>query len=129
MQSNLNCNCRCFPIGDGGDGTGFLLIKKFNGAWINAAVHDPLGRMIHTSFGLIEDSKTAVIEMASASGLALLQPHELNPLKTTSFGTGELVKIAIDKGAEKIIIGMGGSATVDGGIGILKALGICWWKN
>ncbi|KAA9040562.1 glycerate kinase [Ginsengibacter hankyongi] len=124
VQSKLDCTCECFPIGDGGDGTGFLIMEKCKGIPVNAVVHDPLGRKIHASFGLIEAGKTAVIEMATASGLRLLQPDELNPLEATSFGTGELIKNALDKGVKKIIVGMGGSATVDGGIGILKALGV-----
>ena len=124
MQSKLDCECECFPIGDGGDGTGELIIKKFKGQIINSEVHDALGRKIKAPFGLIENGNTAVIEMADASGLRLLKQEELNPLIATSFGTGEQMKIALDKGARKIIIGMGGSATVDGGCGILKALGI-----
>ena len=124
MQSKLDCTCECFPIGDGGDGTAELIIKKYRGEIVQASVHDPSGRKINASFGLIDDGKTAVIEMANASGLRLLQPEELNPLHATSSGTGEQIKMALDKGATKIIIGMGGSATVDGGIGILKALGI-----
>ena len=124
IQSNLDCTCECFPIGDGGDGTAELIIKKCSGEWVPAEVHDPLGRKLHTSFGLIDKGKTAVIEMANASGLRLLNANELNPLHATSFGTGEQIKMALDKGARKIIIGMGGSATVDGGSGMLKALGI-----
>jgi len=123
-QSKLDCTCECFPIGDGGDGTAELIIKKCGGGLVNAEVHDALGRKINASFGLIDKGKTAVIEMADASGIRLLQPEELNPLHATSYGTGELIKIALDKGAGKIIIGMGGSATVDGGSGMLKALGI-----
>ena len=91
---------------------------------VKSSVHDPLGRKINASFGLIDEGKTAVIEMADASGLRLLRSDELNPLHATSFGTGEQIKMALDKGARKIIIGMGGSATVDGGCGMLKALGI-----
>lgn len=124
MQSKLDCTCECFPIGDGGDGTGELIIKKCSGELVDAEVSDPLGRKINASFGLIDDGKTGVIEMADASGLRLLLPEELDPLRATSFGTGEQIKIALDKGAGKIIIGMGGSATVDGGSGMLKALGI-----
>lgn len=124
LSSKLNCTCERFPIGDGGDGTGELIIKKLGGRLENAEVYDPLARKINTSFGLIDEGRTAVIEMADASGLRLLQPSELNPLKATSFGTGEQIKIALDKGARKIIIAMGGSATVDGGSGMLKALGI-----
>lgn len=124
MQSKLQCTCECFPIGDGGDGTGDLIISKRRGITVTNNVLDPLGRNISSSFGLIDDGKTAIIEMANASGLRLLALTELNPLIATSYGTGQQIKSAIDKGATKIIIGMGGSATVDGGIGILVALGI-----
>jgi len=123
-QSRLDCVCECFPIGDGGDGTGELIIKRCAGKLADADVSDPLGRRIRASFGLIDDGATAVIEMANASGLRLLQPAELDPLHANSFGTGEQMRIALDKGARKIVIGMGGSATVDGGTGILSALGI-----
>jgi len=124
MQSMLDCECECFPIGDGGDGTGELIIKRCAGQKISGATHDALGRGIKAVFGLIDDGTTAVIEMADASGIRLLKREELNPLIATSFGTGEQIKTALDKGAKKIIVGMGGSATVDGGSGILKALGI-----
>jgi len=123
-QSKLVCTTTCFPIADGGDGTAGLIIEKCNGSIITKEVHDPLGRKIRSSFGLIGNGKTAVIEMADASGLRLLNKNELNPLKASSFGTGELIKFALDEGVKKIIIGMGGSATVDGGCGILSALGI-----
>lgn len=124
MQSKLECTCENFPIADGGDGTAELIIKKCLGVTVNAEVHDPLGRKISASFGLIDEGTTAVIEMANASGLRLLNSKELDPLHVTSFGTGEQIKIALDKGATKIIIAMGGSATVDGASGMLKALGI-----
>ena len=124
LQSRLDCTCECFPVGDGGDGTGELIVNKCNGEWINADVHDPLGRKINARFGLIDNGATAIIEMADASGIRLLKHEELNPLIATSFGTGEQMLLALDKGARKIVIGMGGSATVDGGAGMLKALGI-----
>ncbi|HEX9513869.1 MAG TPA: glycerate kinase [Puia sp.] len=123
-RSQLPCICECFPIGDGGDGTGELIIKKCGGSLVSGDVHDPLGRSLSTSFGLIDEGKTAVIEMANASGLRLLKPTELGPLRAHSFGTGEQIRLALGQGATRIIIGMGGSATVDGGTGILKALGI-----
>lgn len=119
--SKLDCTCECFPIGDGGDGTAELIIKKCEGELVIAEVHGPLGRNINALFGLIDEGRTAVIEMADASGIPLLQPDELDPLIATSYGTGEQIKVALDKGAKKIIVGMGGSATVDGGCGILKA--------
>ncbi|MCU7549691.1 glycerate kinase [Chitinophagaceae bacterium LB-8] len=124
LQSKLDCECECFPIGDGGDGTGELIIKKCNGQLVDVAAHDALGREIKAPFGLIDKGKTAVIEMADASGIRLLKREELSPLLATSFGTGEQIKAALDRGVQKIIVGMGGSATVDGGCGILKALGI-----
>ena len=122
--SRLKCTTERFPIADGGDGTGKLLIDSCKGKIISKEVHDPLGRKIKSSFGLIDNDKTAVIEMADASGLRLLTKEELNPLKASSNGTGELIKFALDEGVNKILIAMGGSATVDGGCGILSALGI-----
>jgi len=124
LQSKLDCTCICLPIGDGGDGTGTLIIDHFKGEIIESLVHDALGREIGASFGLIDGGKTAVIEMANASGIRLLQSKELNPSLATSFGTGEQIKAALEKGVKKLIIAMGGSATVDGACGILKALGI-----
>lgn len=124
LQSTLNCVCECFPVGDGGDGTGALMIQKHDGLLVSATVSDPLGRPIDSSFGLVNDGRTAVIEMASASGIQLLKPDELDPLRATSFGTGELMRLALDKGVHEIVLAIGGSATVDGGTGILQALGI-----
>lgn len=124
LQSNLNCTCECFPVADGGDGTASLLIEKLKATRIHIKVHDPLNRSIHTSFGFIAENKTAIIELADASGLRLLQANEYDPLHATTFGTGEMLIEALNKGATKIILGIGGSATVDGGAGILQALGI-----
>jgi glycerate kinase len=124
LQSKLHCTCECFPVADGGDGTAALLIEKLNGTIIQTEVHDPLKRKINTSFGLIDNDGTAIIELADASGLRTLQPREYDPLHASTFGTGEMIKHALDKGVSKIIIGIGGSATVDGGTGILEALGI-----
>jgi glycerate kinase len=124
QQSKLDCETVCFPVGDGGDGTGELLINHLKGKKINATVHDPLGRIIESSFGIIDNGTTAVIEMADASGLRLLKPEEYDPLHATTFGTGELIKAALDKEVKKIIICIGGSATVDAGTGILQALGV-----
>ncbi len=122
--SRLDCTTACFPIADGGDGTGSLIVETCKGEVKWKEVHDPFGRIIRASFGLIDDGKTAVIEMADASGLRLLKKEELDPLLASSFGTGELIKFALDEGVSKIIIAMGGSATVDGGCGILSALGV-----
>jgi len=127
--SRLKCTVSNFPIADGGDGTGSLIIEKCNGKIIKKEVRDPLGRMITSQFGLIEDGKTAIIEMADSSGLRLLKHDELNPLLASSYGTGELMRFALDEGVNKIIIAMGGSATVDGGCGILSALGIRFFNS
>jgi glycerate kinase len=123
-QSTLICTTECFPIGDGGDGTGKLIVEKCGGKFLSSIVHDPLGRPINASVGFIDDEKTAIIEMANAAGMRLLKHSELSPLRVSSFGTGEQIKFALDKGARKIVIAMGGSATVDGGCGVLSALGI-----
>jgi glycerate kinase len=124
MQSKLECKCECFPIGDGGDGTGYLIIKKCRGSFFETEVKDPLGRKITASLGLIDNGSTAVIELANASGIQLLKTEELDPLHATSFGTGQQIKYALDLGVKKIILCIGGSAVVDGGTGILSALGI-----
>ncbi|MEJ7693080.1 glycerate kinase [Daejeonella sp.] len=124
QSSKLSCTTECFPVGDGGDGTAQLIIDKFKGTAVPVEVHDPLGRKIQASFGLIEKGKTAVIEMADASGIRLLNTDELNPFKTSSAGTGEMLLAALDQGVSTIIIGLGGSATVDGGAGMLSALGV-----
>lgn len=124
QQSTLDCMCECFPIGDGGDGTGELMIRKHNGQRVSSEVDDPFGRKITASFGLVAKGKTAIIEMASASGLHLVDHSELNPLRATSFGTGELIKLALDMGVTQLVLAIGGSATVDGGTGILRALGV-----
>ena len=123
-KSKLQCTTACFPVADGGDGTAGLLIDYLKGEWINTKVHDPLMREISSSFGWIDNDKTAVIELAAASGLRLLKPPEYDPLITTTAGTGELILEALEKNANKIMLCVGGSATIDGGIGVLKTLGI-----
>lgn len=128
-RSQSGFTSECFPIGDGGDGTGELLIGRCNGTTVRLSVQDPLGRRIQSSYGLIENGKTAIIEMADASGLRLLHPDELDPLRATTFGTGEMILSALDNGVNKILVCMGGSATVDGGCGILRALGVRFLDN
>ena len=112
-----------YPLADGGDGTAELLINALGGVFIPVNVHDPLGRIILSRFGWLAESRCAIIEMAEASGLKLLEHSELNPMLASSRGTGELMMEAVKRGAQKIILGIGGSATVDGGAGMLKALG------
>ena len=115
------CQILCVPLADGGEGTVKALTAANGGTLHTACVHDPLFRMTKAEFGL--SGKTAFLEMAEASGMALLQKEELDPLKTSTFGTGELIKKALDCGVDDIIIGIGGSATVDGGTGMAEALG------
>lgn len=111
------------PLADGGDGTLEVLINALSGIFVPVKVHDPLGRMINSRFGWLSESKCAIIEMAEASGIRLMTVGDLNPMIATSRGTGELILEAIKRGAKKIILGIGGSATIDGGLGMLKALG------
>jgi glycerate 2-kinase len=124
LQSGLRCSINCFPIGDGGDGTASLLLNVLDGRFSETEAKDPLGRKIKSSIGFIEFGQTAVIEMADISGLKRLQSSERDPMHTSSFGTGELIRTAMEMGIRKIILGIGGSATVDGGCGLLQALGL-----
>ncbi|WP_318483215.1 glycerate kinase [Photobacterium leiognathi] len=112
------------PMADGGEGTVQSLVDASNGTIIERSVTGPLGEQVNGFFGLMGDGKTAIIEMAAASGLHLVSPELRNPMLTTSFGTGELILAALDKGVKHIIVGIGGSATNDGGIGMAQALGI-----
>lgn len=111
------------PLSDGGEGFLEALLQAAGGREIAVDVHDPLMRPMRASFGMLPDGRTAVVEMAAAAGLELLAPGERNPWLTTSYGVGELIQAALDEGARHILLGVGGTATVDGGTGILQALG------
>lgn len=111
------------PLADGGEGTVEALVRATSGEIRWASVHDPLGRPVRSFFGMLGDGETAAIEMAAASGLTILSEDERNPLITTTYGTGELIRAALDAGARKVVIGIGGSATNDGGAGAMAALG------
>ncbi|GAA4871681.1 glycerate kinase [Ferrimonas pelagia] len=119
-----NAHCLKLPMADGGEGTVRSLVDASGGSIRHLPVTGPLGEPVDGFFGLMGDGETAVIEMAAASGLHLVPPESRNPLQTTSFGTGELIKAALDSGAKHLIIGIGGSATNDGGAGMAQALGI-----
>lgn len=112
------------PIADGGDGTSAVLLAAGDGVIRETIVPDPLGRPVRASFGLLDAGRTAVLDVATASGIALLAPHEREPLSVSSRGTGKLLSLALDAGVETVILGVGGSATVDGGAGLLAALGV-----
>lgn len=122
-KSKLSCTLQLIPIADGGDGTAHLISKKLSAKPVKVLVHGPLGKKIEASYGWMSKSKTAIIELADASGLRLLNHSKRNPLNSNTRGTGELMKSALDKGAKKILLGIGGSATVDGATGLLNELG------
>ena len=112
------------PIADGGDGTLEAVISGTGGRILRTRVTGPLGNRITAEYGITGDGETAVIEMSRASGLALVPPARRNPMSTTSYGTGQLIQAALNRGVRRILLGIGGSATVDGGIGALQALGV-----
>ena len=114
--------CR-LPVADGGEGTVDAMVAALGGRRVAARVTGPLGEPVEAFYGLCGDGATVVIEMAAASGLALVPSARRNPLLTTSFGTGELIRAALDAGARHLIVGIGGSATNDAGAGMLQALG------
>lgn len=118
-----DCEVRKVCLADGGEGTAEALVTTLHGQWVEMEVFDPLMRPICARYGLVDNGQTAVIEMAEASGLTLLSETERNPLKTSTYGTGQLIANALARGCRKLLIGIGGSATNDAGIGMLNALG------
>ncbi|GAH83710.1 unnamed protein product, partial [marine sediment metagenome] len=112
------------PMADGGDGTVECLVNTTRGEILREKVTGPLGGEVLAHYGILGDKKTAVIEMAEASGLTLVPENKRNPLITTTYGTGQLIKAALDQGCRKMIIGIGGSATNDAGAGMVQALGV-----
>lgn len=115
---------KLLPLADGGEGTVKAIVNATGGRIINKEVTGPLGNKVKAHFGIINNNKTAVIEMASASGLPLISIEKRDPSTTTTYGTGELIKEVLDYEVEEIIIGIGGSATNDAGVGMAQALGI-----
>ncbi len=122
-RSLLQITLHYIPIADGGNGTLNAFLRN-GGETLELTTHDPLGRAVRSAFGVLPDGRTAVIEMALTSGLELLAHEERDPLRATTYGTGQLLQAALDTGARRIIVGMGGSATVDGGAGCMQALGV-----
>jgi glycerate kinase len=112
------------PLADGGEGTVRALVSATGGVLQSTGVVGPLGEAVEAEFGLSTDGETAFLEMAAASGLELVPEEKRNPLQTTSYGTGQLISAALERGCRKIIIGLGGSATTDGGSGMAQALGV-----
>lgn len=126
MESGKDIRFEIAPMADGGEGTAEMLTEYTGGEMIEVTVNDPFFRPVKASYGISGDGKTAFIEMASASGLQLLKPEERNPLNGSTFGTGQLIVSALDRGVASIVLGVGGSATNDGGIGMGEALGACF---
>ena len=118
-----DANVTVCPIADGGEGTVEAIVSATKGEWVEKTVKNPLGQPVLAKYGINTTTKTAIIEMAAASGITLISDSERNPLHTTTYGVGELILDAIQRGCRKFVIGIGGSATNDGGIGMLQALG------
>lgn len=114
---------RVCPLADGGEGTAEALTAGLKGSWQSLTATGPLGEPVTASYGILPDGKTAVLEMAAAAGITLTEPEKRNPMKTTTYGVGEMIRDAVKKGCRHFIVGIGGSATNDGGIGMLQALG------
>ena len=121
MRADSDAEVCVMPVADGGEGTVEALVSGLNGSVRELTVLDPLGREISAEYGIVGD--TAVIEAAAAAGISLISDDELNPMNTTTYGVGEMIKDAALSGCRNFIIGIGGSATNDGGIGMLQALG------
>ncbi|MDT3251721.1 glycerate kinase [Serratia sp. root2] len=124
-----DAECICLPIADGGEGTVDALIAATCGHKVEAEVTGPLGNRVAAFYGVSGEGKTAVIEMAAASGLMLVPAEQRNPMLATSYGTGELIRHVLDLGIRHIILGIGGSATVDGGVGMMQALGGRFYRS
>ena len=123
-QTHSGIPTHLFPIADGGDGTAQVFHQHAKGIWREVGTMDALGRSVRAGYSLIHEGQTAVMDMAAASGIALIREAERDPLHAHSFGTGLLIKDALDQGVKQLLIGVGGSATNDGGTGILRALGV-----
>ena len=122
-KAHKNAEVEIRPLADGGEGTVEALSIGMGGRLINVDVTGPVGRKVSAVYGIVDSSKTAIIEMSQAAGITLVSGDEKNPLYTTTFGVGELIKDAINKGCRHFVVGIGGSATNDCGIGMLQALG------
>ena len=118
-----DCEIATLPIADGGEGTLEALVGAMGGEYIEVGVHDPLLRPIKAKYGIIGEGQSAIIELASASGLTLLREGERNPMETSTYGTGEMVADAVKRGCRRVLMCIGGSATNDCGVGMLRALG------
>jgi len=124
-----DCRVEKIPVADGGEGTMRTLTNAMGGCFLKMFTHDPIMKKKESCYGFIESEKTAVMEIAETCGLTLVLAEERNPLITTTFGVGEMILDALDRGCRKFIIGIGGSATNDGGMGMMQALGVSFYDE
>lgn len=122
-EADPHCEVHSIPLADGGEGTLEALVEGLGGRYVEVEVSDPLGRPIRACYGRVDGGETAVVELARASGLTLLSPEERDPWCATTYGFGELIAHALRSGCRRLVLGIGGSATNDGGVGMLRALG------
>ncbi|MDQ3199354.1 MAG: glycerate kinase [Verrucomicrobiota bacterium] len=111
------------PLADGGEGTAEVICRALGAEWITCLAHDALGRPVEAGYGWVAEARRAIMEMSAAAGLFRIKPEERDPLSASTFGVGEMVRLATERGASEIILGLGGSATNDGGFGLARALG------
>lgn len=123
LQADPCAQVQVLPLADGGEGTVEAVTMGLGGTLQKVSVTGPLGQPVMATYGILEDGKTAVLEMSQAAGITLIRPEQRNPLYTTTYGVGEMIRDAIHKGCREFLVGIGGSATNDGGCGMLKALG------
>ncbi len=129
LKVDANTIVEVFPLADGGEGTVEAFYTGVGGRMIEISVNGPLMKPVNAQYCILKDGNTAVIEMSAAAGITLIAPEERNPLKTTTYGVGEMIKDAIKRGCRRFVLGIGGSATNDGGVGMLSALGFCFYDQ
>ena len=129
MDVRKDAEIKVFPLADGGEGTVEALMTSMKGEEVTATVTGPLGEKISAVYGIIPEQKLAIMEMANVAGITMVSDYSKNPMNTTTYGVGEMILDAVDKGCREFIIGIGGSATNDGGLGMLAALGVDFYKE
>ena len=129
ILSVMDAEVYVFPVADGGEGTTRVLTEGLGGQFVKVAVHGPLGNLVEAEYGILPDGKTAVMEMASASGITLIPDGQKDPLKANTSGVGEMIRDAIERGCRDFIIGIGGSGTTEAGIGMLYSLGYRFYDS
>ena len=129
VRRAVDANVVIRPLADGGEGTTEALISGLGGTYQKVEVTGPLGEKVMARYGILADGKTAVMEMAEAAGITLVDRSQLNPWKATTYGVGEMILDGIHRGCREFIMGIGGSATSDGGVGMLQALGYHFYNQ